>query len=335
MKFSLIGAGSIGRRHLKNLMLLGHEPVVVFDPDSRLLASVREEFPSVGVTVSEEEAFSFPADAAIVCSPNHLHLSQSLRALRKGVHVFVEKPISHDLQETEKLIEEAAARGLAVLVACNLRFCGSLLLAKRLVDEGKIGRPLSARAFCGYYLPNWRPQRDYRQGYGAQKAKGGGIILDAIHEFDYLNWIMGDVDEVFCYAGKVSSLEIDVEDTADVLVKFSSGGVGNLHLDYLQRTYRRTCEFIGEDGVVAWDYISGDVRHYGKSDRLYEVYERNINDEINQMFIAEMKHFEKCIQKKEKPILDALGGREVLKIAMAAKESAAGGKTVSLEQMEP
>src|SRR5438034_6395276 len=124
------------------------------------------------------------------------------------------------------------------------------LLVLRLVDEGRIGRPLAARAQCGYYLPFWRPGTDYREGYGARQATGGGIILDSIHEFDYLAWLLGRPREVFAYAGRVSSLEIDTEDNADVLLRFDYGAVANIHLDYLQRTYRRACDFIGEDGVI-------------------------------------------------------------------------------------
>src|SRR5439155_1168994 len=104
------------------------------------------------------------------------------------------------------------------------------------------GRPLAARAQCGYYLPFWRPDTDYREGYGAKQAAGGGIILDSIHEFDYLTWLLGLPREVFAYAGKVSTLEIDTEDTADVLMRFDYGTVANVHLDYLQRTYRRATD---------------------------------------------------------------------------------------------
>src|SRR5204862_183593 len=172
-----------------------------------------------------------------------------------------------------------------------------------------IGRPLAARAHCGYYLPFWRPGTDYREGYGARQATGGGIILDSIHEFDYLIWLLGWPREVFAYAGRVSSLEIDTEDNADVLLRFDYGAVANVHLDYLQRTYRRACDFIGEEGVIAWDYIAQSVTVYGKEDRRVEVFQESINTERNQMFVDEMRHFVRCIETGEPPVLDAAGGR--------------------------
>src|SRR5205807_10567443 len=110
--------------------------------------------------------------------------------------------------------------GRTDIVGCNLRVLASLVLVERLVEEVRIGRTLAARAHCGYYLPFWRPGRDYREGYGARQATCGGIILDSIHEFDYLTWLLGWPREVFAYAGRVSSLEIDTEDNADVLLRF-------------------------------------------------------------------------------------------------------------------
>jgi len=331
MRFIVVGAGSIGRRHLRNLAVLGHDVVAVLDPDRARLADARPLVP-VGcvLTADEREALALDADAVVVCSPNHHHLAQARAAVARGRHVFIEKPLSHTLEGTAELLEEVARARRTVLVGCNLRFLPSLQLVKRLVDDGRIGRPLSARAHCGYYLPFWRPETDYRRGYGARQATGGGIILDSIHEFDYLTWLLGAPREVFAYAGKVSTLEIDTEDTADVLMRFDYGTVANVHLDYLQRTYRRSCDVIGEEGVIAWDYIAQSVSVFGKEDRRIEVFQESINTERNQMFVDEIRHFVGCIETGEPPILDAAGGRAVLEVALAAKASAAQGRPVTL-----
>jgi predicted dehydrogenase len=330
MRFLLFGAGSIGQRHLKNLLDLGHQVVAVFDPDPACRGAVEQGGWRALVTGEEEQAWGREADAALVCSPSVYHLGQARRAVAKGLHVFIEKPLSPTLDQTEALVVEAAAAGRVVLVGCNLRFFPSLQRVKRLLDEGSVGRPLSARAQCGYYLPYWRPNTDYRNGYGARRAVGGGVILDSIHEFDYLSWMLGEPVEVFAYAGKVSSLEIDTEDNADVLIRFASGAVASVHLDYLQRTYRRSCELIGEEGVIVWDYITQAVTVYGKQDRRCEVFAESINAERNQMYVQEMKHFARSIAGEEQPMLDAAGGRAVLEIALAAKRSAATQQVVRI-----
>ena len=331
MRAIVLGAGSIGQRHLRNLVALGHDVAAVFDPNGARLDEIRPHVAAgCRLTTDEREAFGRDADAALICSPTHRHLDQARAALGRGWHVFVEKPLAHALDGTDALIAEAARARRTVLVGCNLRFLPSLVLVKRLLDEGRIGRPLAARAHCGYYLPFWRPHTDYREGYGAKQATGGGIILDSIHEFDYLTWLLGAPREVFAYAGKLSSLEIDTEDNADVLLRFDYGAVANVHLDYLQRTYRRACDLIGEDGVIAWDYIGQSVTVYGKEDRRIEVFQESINTERNQMFVDELRHFVRCVERGEPPMLDAAGGRAVLEVALAAKASAAQGRPVAL-----
>jgi len=333
MRFTVLGAGSIGVRHLRNARALGHTIAAVFDPD----AARRAEIAMLAgdgalITGDESAALDAPADAVLVCSPTVRHLAQARAAVARGRHALIEKPLAHALDGTAELVTEAAAGRLTVLVACNLRFLPSLQLVKRLIDEGRIGTPLSARAHCGYYLPYWRPHTDYRHGYGARQATGGGIILDSIHELDYIRWLLGEPREVFCYAGKVSSLEIDTEDNADLLLKFDYGAVAGVHLDYLQRTYRRSCELIGEDGLIAWDYIAQTVRVYGKEDRRHDVFEESINTDRNHMFVEELRHFVECVERGKAPMCDVAGGRRVLEIAMAAKASAVSGRPVRLDR---
>ncbi len=315
---------------MRNLLQLRHDVVAVFDPDPKRLAKVADYGAVSSITVNEMEVFEMDADAVMVCSPTVSHIRQARMAINHGFHVFVEKPLSHTLAGTDELIAESLSKAMVVLVGCNLRFLPSLKLVKKLMDEGRIGRPLAVRAQMGYYLPYWRPQTDYRDNYGAKHASGGGIMLDAIHEFDYLRWFFGDVEEVFCHASKMSTLEIDVEDNADILIRFTSGLVANLHLDYLQRTYRRSCEVIGEDGVIVWDYISQSVRVYGKQDRHSEVITEHINTERNQGFVDELKHFVTCMEGDEQPMADASEGRAVLEIVLAARASATDGLPVRL-----
>lgn len=331
MRFVVLGAGSIGRRHLANALALGHTIAAVHDPDpARLAEAGRAAGERARLTTREDEALAVDAEVVLVCSPTAAHVAQARAAVAAGRHVLIEKPLSHTLDGVDALVAEAAAARRIVLVGCNLHFLPSLRLVKRLLGEGRIGAPLSARAHCGYYLPHWRPRTDYRHGYAARQATGGGIILDSIHEFDYLRWLLGEPREVFGYAGKLSTLEIDTEDNADILLRFDYGAVANVHLDYLQRTYRRSCEVIGEDGVIVWDYISQLVRVYGKEDRRAEDYEESINAERNLMYVEELRHLVECVERGGPPELDAAGGRAVLAIALAAKRSAAEGRPVRL-----
>lgn len=331
MRVVVFGAGSIGQRHLRNLVALGHRVVAVVDPSRARLDEARTVAPVDCALLAEEaRGFDQAADAALVCSPTSCHVRQARAAVARGWHVFVEKPLSHTLDDTDTLVAEAARAERTVLVGCNMRFFPSLQLVKRLLDEGRTGRVLSARAHCGYYLPSWHPDEDYRQSYSSRKELGGGVILDDIHEIDYLGWLLGDVREVFCFAEKLSRLEIDTEDVAEIFLRYASGAVATVHLDYLQRTYRRGCEIVGEDGVIVWDYIDQTVQLFGKEDHEAQTFFESINTDRNAMFLREMEHFARCVRGEATPAVDARAGRRALEIALAAQRSARERRIVAL-----
>src|SRR5204863_1092430 len=123
-------------------------------------------------------------------------------------------------------------------------------------------RLVAMQAQVGQYLPDWHPWEDYRRGVSARRDTGGGVILDLIHELDYLLWLNGEVSQVACVADHVSSLEIETEDVAAILLRFANGAIGTVHLDYLQRAPSRTCRLIGEDGTICWDYFGQQVSWY-------------------------------------------------------------------------
>lgn len=328
MRFLVIGAGSIGRRHLSNLRLMGHE-MLVFDTDRVRLAEVGV---SSGVEPLRdlEEVAGRKVDGVLICTPPASHLPLARRALAWETHIFVEKPLAPTSSGLAEFLAEAAARGCRLLVGSNLRFFRPLQRVKAFVDEGRIGRVLSVRTQCGFYLPSWNPGVDYGQTYRAHAAEGGGILLDAIHEFDYLRWIFGPIREVFCTAGRLSNLAIDVEDFAEVTLRFESGAVAQLHLDYLQRSYRRNCEVIGEEGVIVWDYIERSVTLFsGEPDRWQE-FREPIDVNHNEMFVEEMRHFVRCLEGGEVPLANGAEALETLRMVEAAKTSSVERRWVGL-----
>ena len=299
------------------------------DPRPERLTDLVEKF-HISTFTDVERALGQRAEAVLVCSPTAYHLPQAMDAVQRGMHVFIEKPMSHSLEGIDDLINAAEGAGLVVLVACNLRFLPSLQLVKQFLDEGKVGKPLASRAYGGFYLPYWRPNTDYRLGYGARSDLGGGVILDFIHELDYLRWFFGHPSEVFCWTGKFSSLEIDTEDIASMLLRFPESLVAQLQLDYLQPTYRRGMEIIGEEGTIVWDFASQSVKLYGRDNNRYQVFLENINTELNSMYVLEMEHFVRCIQRTENPMVNAREGRAAVELAEAAKLSSQEGRVVCL-----
>jgi predicted dehydrogenase len=211
-----------------------------------------------------------------------------------------------------------------------MRFHPGLVRVKQLLDGGAVGSILSARAAFGQYLPDWHPDEDYRAGYSARRDLGGGIILDAIHEVDFLRWLAGEMQSVACFSGRLSSLEIDTEDTAALLLRFANGAIGEIHLDYVQRAYSRSAEIIGEKGTIRWDYALRAVRWYSAEDRRWRAFNDPETWEPNDMYLDEMRHFLRCLDGAETPALDLINAKRVLEIALAAKAAAENRRVVEL-----
>src|SRR5262249_50073259 len=153
-----------------------------------------------------DDAWHDGVDVAFITAPTRLHIPLALQAAEHGCHLFVEKPLADCLEGVERFLETVKERNLVTLVGCNLRFHPGLIQVKRLLEEGAIGRVIAARVEVGQYLPDWHPQEDYRQGYSARRELGGGVILDAIHEIDYVRWLLGEIVAVACFGGKLSRL---------------------------------------------------------------------------------------------------------------------------------
>jgi len=327
MLILVVGCGSIGERHIRNLQSLFAGEILVHDTDIKRLAFIKEKY-QVRTYANLDDALKRHVDAFIIAVPPALHIPFALKGVEHGAHLFIEKPISHKLEGVDTLLEQAKTKGLVVFVGYNFRFHPGLRLVKELLDDGKIGKVLSARMEAGQYLPDWHPWQDYREMYTVRKEIGGGIILDSSHELDYTRWLLGEVREVCCFAGKLSSLEVETEDTAEIILKFESGAIAGVHLDFVQRGYSRSCKLIGEEGTIIWDYPGKKVSIFTAKTSHWE--EIKVETEPNDMYLEEMRHFINCINGEERPEADGATAKRVLEIALAAKESAQHGKIAML-----
>lgn len=324
MRFLVIGVGSIGQRHGRNLVALGHE-VLAWDADPSRLRTTAATL-NMMPAASLDEGLEASPTAVLICTPPASHPELARRALAAGAHLFVEKPVADTSREIPALIREAERRRRLLVVGFNLRFLPSLRRVKALLDEKQVGRVWAARAEFGSYLPDWRPGRDYRDNYAVRAALGGGVLLDAIHEFDYLGWLFGEASEVFCASAHLSDLAGDTEDLAESTVRYEGGVLAQVHLDYLQRSYRRNLQIIGEAGTIVWDYPTHGVTIYPSGGAPES--ERVNDGDPGEMYREELRHFLRCIDGHESPLVDGHEALRSLRVVEAAKRSAAEGRWV-------
>ncbi len=325
----MAGAGSIGRRHLGNLRKLGLTQLAACDPDPSRLEYVASEFQIQCFSSFEEGLKSFQPAIVLVCTPPVLHVPQAMQALRAGADVFIEKPISDKIDGVTEMEEEAVRRGAIVQVGYNLRFNPGIQLLKRLIGENVAGRILWARAEVAQYLPEWRPWQDYRQSYTARRELGGGIILDASHEIDYMLWLLGAPRELTCMAGQVSELDVNVEDCATILIRFASGAQADIHMDFVQRSASRSCVLAGERATLQWYYPRNEVSII-RPESETEVIKYDF--EANQMYVAELEDFLSRVHDRKGTNHSLAESKLALEISLAALQSAAERKWVSFEK---
>jgi len=327
MRILICGLGSIGRRHLKNLVALGQDDIVLFRtgkatlPDDDVAAWPTED--------SLERALErWSPQAAVVSNPTSLHLPTALAAAEAGCSLFVEKPVADSLDGLGHLASELEAHDRPALVGFQFRYHPGLRAAGDLMESGAIGRPISARAVWGEFLPDWHPWEDYRQSYSARSDLGGGVLLTLCHPFDYLRWFFGDVHSVTGEMQRTGALEVGVEDSADVWLAFRSGVTASVHLDYHQRPAEHHLTVVGTRGTLRWDNATGGVHWWSEETSSWQEIPAPPGFERNDMFVEEMRHFLDVIEGRAEPACTLTDGTQALRVALAARQSAETGQRV-------
>ena len=290
MKFLIAGFGSIGRRHFRNLKALGQEDIVLLRSNRSTLET--DEIMGVPVETSIEAALAHHPDGLIVANPTALHLDVAIPAAKAGCDILIEKPVSDSLERMDELQNALDANKKQLLVGFQFRFHPGLRQAKKLIDDGALGRVLFARSHWGEYLPDWHPWEDYRKGYAARKDLGGGVVRTLSHPVDYMRWMLGEVEEVSALTGHISDLELTgVEDMGEMQFHHAGGAISTVHVNYFQRPPRHDLEIIGTDGTIRWDNTDGICRWWTKSPEEWQAHTLPVGFDRNDLFMAETAHF--------------------------------------------
>jgi predicted dehydrogenase len=328
MKIMIAGLGSIGRRHFRNLLALGERDILLYRTRHSRLPD--DELTGYPVETDLQAALAQHPQAVIVSNPTALHLEVAIPAARAGCHLMLEKPVAEAMERVPELEAAVSESGVRVLVGFHFRYHPGLHQLRELLSAGEIGRPLSVRAQWGEYLTGWHPWEDYHQAYSARLDLGGGVVLTLSHPLDYLRWLFGEVAALWAFTGMISDLELQVEDTAEIGLRFASGVLGSLHLDYNQRPPSHWLEVVGSQGMLHWDNLSGEVRVYRSEIGEWQVYPPPAGFERNDLFLDEMRHFLQVARGEAEPLCNLADGIHALQLALAVHDSQQQGKLIYL-----
>ena len=329
LRVLLVGLGSIGKRHLSNIKTIYPDAVItVWHLHSKKEESNMKMTGINNVVYSFDDAIREKPDVAFITCPSSLHISIATMLAQEGIDLFIEKPLSSNLTDVENFLNIGKAQKIVIMVGYNMRFHRPIQILKQKISDGEIGNLIGIRAEAGQYLPDWRPGKDYRQAVSAQKELGGGAVLELSHELDYARWFFGEVKSVSAQVDQLSDLEIDVEDTADIILKFSNNAIGNIHLDMIQRSPTRYCHVIGSEGTLKWDGMTDLVTLVSIKNNEWSVLHPAEKIDRNEMYLIEIKHFFECVNRRKEPLISGYEGKRVLEIALAALESSKEQRSV-------
>ncbi len=314
----IIGLGSIGSRHFKiinnlrpeiNINLLRRKE----SKENNLEKSANKIFYDI------EEALKENLDAVIISSPSSMHINQAINFLDLNIPIFIEKPISSNLEDCLKFKKLAEKKKALILVGYVLRYSKILNEYKKLIEKNIIGKHLYIDIKYSSFLPDWRKNIDYKKSVSSKQSLGGGVLLELSHELDYANWLFGPLDELKAIRKNTNQLEIDVEDIVKIIAKNKNECLLNFHLDFCSKIPKRYCCLYGSKGYIKLDFIKNKIS--SKLDIEKEEKSYKIESNYNDMYINQMKHFFKCIEYDKVPKITLEETTEIMRIIEICKSS--------------
>mgnify|MGYP000264607241 CR=1 FL=1 len=320
MKFLVVGLGSIGKRHIKNLLKLKikKQDIFGFDPREDRIKEARD----IGIlnfVKNLDNVKKKEFDGAFICSPTSMHIDHSIILAKKQINLFIEKPLDSKLSRISILKKLEKKFNLKILITYPFRFSEHANKLKEVVMSKKLGRVLYFRGVFSEFLPDWHPYESYKSFYMAKKKLGGGSILDQSHILDMAHYLFGNFDKVLsCFNTKVSSLKVQSDDIAEIFLKTKNGIFGSIHQDMFGREHKKNMEIYCEKGNIFWDVYDLSVSVFSANNKKIKKY--NFKKDHNRMYIRQTKHIIDLIKSKTKPKISLDDGIHTLKTILLSEK---------------
>ena len=323
----VIGAGTMGATHIDAYKEMDDVRIVgivdqALERAQNLAKGICPVFQSLDEAVNLLESI----DVIDVSVPTPLHKEYVMKAAELGTDVICEKPLAKNLEDAKEMIDVCNKKGVRLFVGHVVRFFPEYREAKRLIDEGEIGMVGIARTFRGGVFP-----RGYNNWY-QDVEKSGGVSLDLIiHDFDYLRWVLGDVERV--YAKGLRTLPTVQKDYNLVTLRFKNGAIAHVEGSWAHQGFRTAFEFSGTEGIIDFDSSKATpvTLVADKQDETFSGVAVPKSPMRHNPYFLELRHFMDCLKSGETPIVTAEDAYKALEISLAAYESIKTGKAVTIQ----
>jgi predicted dehydrogenase len=319
----VIGLGNIAKRHRSNLKILFPESkIVVLSASGRIptekLNDADEVVLSLNALIECKPLF------VIVASPATAHRHHGEKLIENNIPVLIEKPLAADCADAKHLRIFSEKYNTPVAVGYCLRYLSSAIKMKELLSGNYIGSVYNCFINIGQYLPEWRPNINYRDSVSAKKELGGGALLELSHEIDYAQWLLGPLTLESAILRNSNELNLDVEEIADVVLSTFKGAVCNIHLDFLQKQTQRLCSIIGSNGRLDWNLMTNTIVHISASGEKIIFSEPEWDK--NNMYLNMIQDFSNLMEGKSNSSIDVSQAEMSIQLIEEIKEKAIWGQ---------
>ena len=344
MKALFVGLGGIGQRHLRILKNLypnikiaavrnrGKTFEIGDDLKINKNVNIIKKY-KISNYSSISQSLKFNPDFAIVANPTSMHMSTTTELVKNKIPVLMEKPISNNILGLKNLLKLSNKNKVPVMVGYMMRFNPCATQIKDYIDKNILGNLYSVIVTINSYMPNWHKYESYNAFYAGQKKLGGGVILTEIHEIDLLNWFFGKPKKISAVGGKLSNLNLDVEDTVSILMEQKIHGRSipiNVNMSYVQKAPIRKFLLLGEYGSLEWDIINNTLSLNNYHNNVHKDH-KYLKFKRNDMFKKQMKHFIGSIKNNKKPITSIENVMKGHLTALLIKKAIQSGKFIKVK----
>jgi len=329
----IIGAGSIGQRHIRNLKKIGVDNIIALRSKKGHYKKLPSELEITEVS-SWEDALANNPDVAIIANPSSLHIETARKIVNHVKGIFIEKPFSDSTNGCQQLIDILNEKKVISFIGHNMMFHPIVENIIKFYNENDVGEVVNIQCQVGQWLPDWHPYEDYKNAYYARKDLGGGVALTLIHEIHFALELAGLPVSVVGEVSEYKKLDLEVDVCSDLMIKHQAGAVSQIHLDYLQQPSHRSGLITFEMGWLAYDYTKMELVGQKKNSDTHIIWSDQ-NYDYNQAYIDQMVEFIRFVEEgRLKHNYDAGSSVESLKVVESLFESNNSGRKVSIERNE-
>jgi len=328
----IVGAGSIGERHLRCFLATGQAEVSVYEVNPSLRATMAERYPVKNIFETYDTALASEPDALVICTPADLHVTLAAQAVQHGAHVLIEKPLSTSLAGVGNLQREVASQRLIAAVAYVYRAHPALAAMRAAIQSGRFGKPVQIVAIAGQNFPFYRPT--YRETYYRDRKTGGGAVQDALtHLINAAEWLVGPAESLVADSGHLLLEGVTVEDTVHVLTRHGMV-MGCFSLNQHQLPYETTITVNCQRGTARFEYHNCRWRWSAEPGGDWHD-ESNPALERDTLIIRQSEAFLGAVDGRNEPLCSLAEGVQTLhmNLAILASAETRQWKTIDLKDV--